>query len=422
MTPIKVHLNSFLAFTERFTKTDIKYLLSGGAWLTLGQGVIAGIALLSSLAFAHFVPKDAYGTYRFLLSLFWTLTAFGLTGIPTALARAIAQAKDGAYWISLKLSLVGSLPILVLSLFFAGYYFMQGNMVLFGGALVIGFVGPGMQAAYLYGAVLEGKKAFRINAFSGIILNLIPFLGLFVAMQTTSQPVIFLLINLGLSVITASVISFFTIRKLLGPRIAIETREFKSLGIHLSAMNILATISQQADKLLVFHALGAAELAVYSFATALPDQLRTVFGNLETLSMPKFARRSIQEVFASLGMRLTIFSVIVTGIVVLYILAAPFIFHLLFPAYAESIFFTQVYALSLIPIGTVIPISLLQAHAAKKELYIFNTITPIFQIVAVVVGLYTFGLIGIIISRIASRVVSLGLSLFLTKRLAARAV
>ena len=87
----------------------------------------------------------------------------------------------------------------------------------------------------------------------------------------------------------------------------------------------------------------------------------------------------------------------------------------------DSVFISQLYALSLIPSASVVPYSLLQAHAAKRELYIYNTIIPIFQIGSLYVGILFFGLIGAIGARVITRVLTLIVSMILVHFYALRA-
>lgn len=410
-----------LRWSEQYTKTDMIYLAKNGSWLTAGQVTISLIAFLLSIAFAHFVSKEVYGTYRFLISLFWTLTALGLTGVPVALSRAVAKGDDSSYRYALTLSLLGNIPMAIVSLGLAAYYAIGGNLLLSFGCLIISVLGPLMQGAYLYGAVLEGKRAFRENAIAGILLNALPAILLLLAMQYLQEPLGFLALYLGGSVLVGMGISYIVVRHATHTKATKETRaEFRSVGLHFSAMNVLATISQQADKLLVFHALGPVQLAIYTFAVALPDQLKAVLGNLESLAFPKFAKRKIEEVLPTLGKRLWGLTGLITLVVIAYIIAAPFVFSLFFPAYTDSVFISQVYALSLIPMGGIIPIGLLQAHAVKKELYVFNAVIPVFQIASLWAGITFFGLLGAIAARIITRFITLGLSLILLHQYALR--
>ncbi|MBP6946373.1 MAG: oligosaccharide flippase family protein [Candidatus Pacebacteria bacterium] len=420
---IKTRSVSLLRWSERYTKTDMVYLAGNGFWLALGQVGIGITALLISIAFARFIPKEVYGNYRFLLSIFWTLTAFSFTGISTVLARAIARGEGHAYQKSLRLSLIWSMPMVLIGLSMSSYYFLNGNAMLALGSLVIALIGPFMQTAYLYGSFLEGKQAFRDNAISGITLNAIPALALIASMFMVHDPVIFLLIYLSTSALTGFVISFIVVRKHhSNPNIhtAIESKEFGILSAHFSVMNILNTVSQQVDRILVFHYLGAVQLAIYAFATAIPEQIKTLFNSVATLALPRFVKRPLEETKKTLIYRLLGFSALAIIVIGFYILVAPLIFSVLFPAYHEAVFYSILYAISLVAASGVVPVALLEAHAAKRELYIYNTVGPVFQIAVLFAFVSTMGLLGAVIARILGRFFFLILGVVLTFIYAAR--
>lgn len=388
------------------------YLAGNGAWLGFSHVMIGLIALGLSIAFANLVPKDIYGTYRFLLSIFWILTAFSLTGTSLALLRAVARGEDGAYLPALRQSIIWSTPMMCIGLGVAGYYFVNENIVLALGALVIAFIGPFMQSAYLYGSFLEGKRAFKENALAGVVLNTIPAIALLITMFFIHNPVVFLLVFLSGSILTGYAISYFVYKR-YKPDTNNTSPTLSNLSFHFSAMNLLSTLAQQIDRLLVFHYLGAAQLAAYTLATALPDQVKTLFNNVSTLALPKFVQRPFDEIRANLPRRLILMTIAAAGITVVYIFIAPLVFQFLFPAYTESIFFSQLYALALIPVANIIPLTVLEAQAAKRRLYAYNIISPVVQI-ALLLGLIpVFGIIGAVIARIAGRVFTLLLGIIL---------
>ncbi len=387
---------------ERYTKTDITYLASGGFWLSLDQVATGLAAFLLAIAFAHFVPKETYGTYRYLLSAFWVLTAFSLTGLPTALSQAVARGREGVYRSSFATSLAWGLPFGVIALGISAYYFVNANAQFGYGFLIIAVLGPLMQPAYLFGSYLIGKKEFRVVAISGAIFAVAPAAALFATMFATQSPLVFLVIYLLSSVVTGFALAAFTYIRYRPNRV--NDPEFRALGAHFSVMNLLTTLAGQVDKLVVFHYLGAVELAVYAFATALPEQLKNVFGGVSTLALPKFVARPFEEVRANFWNRLWLLTAGLALAALAYAAAAPMLFHIFFPTYAEAIFYSQVYALALVPIGSALPSTLLKAHEAKRELYILNIVSPVFQILALVLLTSMYGLIGAIAARIAGRV------------------
>ncbi|KND50749.1 MAG: O-antigen export protein [Parcubacteria bacterium C7867-001] len=403
---IKERAATALRSTERYTKTDMVYLVTNGGWLTFAQIAIGLIAFLLSIAFANFVPKDVYGDYRFLISIFWTLSAFSMTGLAPALSRAVAKGEDGSYGSAVRLSILWSIPMALVGMGIAGYYATQGNFELAGGALIIALIGPFWQGSYFFGSFLEGKQAFRENAIAGILLNLIPAALLLAAMFLARDALVFLSIYLGASILTAFGISWYVSRKYGAAKTPLSA-EAKNLSGHFSIMSILSTLAQQIDNILVYHYLGAVELALYSFATAIPDQMKVLFNTVATIALPRFVKRPLAEIQQTFWYRFAGFSALAIVATLLYVVLAPLFFQIFFPTYADAVPYSQLFALSLIPIGAIIPVTILEAHAKKRELYIYNVLGPVFQIVSMFIGIVFYGLVGLIVARIVSRVFGL---------------
>lgn len=415
---MKDRLIGALRWSEKYTKTDMVYLASGGFWLTLEQVGLGLMALTVSVAFAHFISKEVYGTYRFLLSLFWTLSAFSLTGLASAMSRAVAKGEEGAYRQSIRYALLGALPMSIIALGMALYYLYGGNTILAGGAVVIAVIAPFFQAGYLFGGYLEAKRDFRRTAFFGTLLNLVPALLLLALMPFSTSPLPFFIAYLGGSAATAVLLSYAATRIHKPNRIT--SSELVNLSWHLSAVNVLGTIATQIDQLLVFHYLGAAELAIYSFATAVPEQFKSMVSNLTNIAFPKFVGRPIEEIQATLPYRTLLTTLVLAVSIIVYVLIAPLFYHFFFPSYSGAIGYSRLYAITLVFTSSLIPVTALQAHAAKRELYIFNIISALVQIVTLLFGIIWYGLIGLILARGAVRLFNLFLGTALLNSYAKR--
>jgi len=182
-------------------------------------------------------------------------------------------------------------------------------------------------------------------------------------------------------------------------------------------MNIIGSVAMQIDKILVFHYLGSIDVAIYSIAIAPIDQIKPVFKNIQFLLLPKFASKNINSIKNNLTQKILKSSIILIFIVVLYILASPFLFKHIFPQYPESIFYTQLYSISLLTVFMVIPISVLRAHNKKNELYKFNLFAFGLQIIIIFISVKFFGLIGVIIGRIISKFLHFVFSIYFTKNI-----
>jgi O-antigen/teichoic acid export membrane protein len=93
---------------------------------------------------------------------------------------------------------------------------------------------------------------------------------------------------------------------------------------------------------------------------------------------------------------------------------APFIYKIFFPQYLNSIPYSQIFAISIVFVSSVLPLSALQAKLAKKELYKFNIIRSILQIILIYFLVKYYDLWGAIIARILMDFINLLVLSFLT--------
>lgn len=405
-------LYKLLRWSERYTKTDMVYLASGSFWLTLGQILSGLIALGVSVAFAHFVPKETYGMYRVLLSLFWAMTAFSFTGISTIVTRAVARGEENAYRKSFRLTLLGSIPMIIGSTGLALYHFIHNNHVLAYGALLIGLFGPLYLLGSTYASILEGKKDFRRMSLFALLISIVPAAGLLIAMQFTNNPLAFFLIYLGGNSVMGLLVVILTFY-IYKPNHT-DSKNLVKLSSHYSFLNILSLLSSQADQLLIFHYLGTAQLALYTFAVAMPSQLKIIINNIPNLAFPKLVQKKPEEIKKNLTRKIFLIALLITILVIIYIIIAPFLFHLLLPTYSGAIMYSRLYALTLIPTAAIIPESILQARIAKRAMYVSNIISPSFQILILFVLISQFGIVGAITARFIGRLFNLILGTTLT--------
>jgi O-antigen/teichoic acid export membrane protein len=180
-----------------------------------------------------------------------------------------------------------------------------------------------------------------------------------------------------------------------------------------SIRNILGNVAFRIDSIIVFQQLGATNLAIYTIATILPEQIKTSFKNITTLLVPKYALHdnmdNIKKSMFRRSMQLLLLTILVT---ILYIIFAPLIYTLLFPKYHEAIVLTQLISLSFPAMIALIPLSALQAHTEEKKLNKLNTYTSVLMIMLTTVLTITHGLMGAIFAKILSRYINVAFTYF----------
>jgi O-antigen/teichoic acid export membrane protein len=410
--PYKDRLIALLRRSERYTKTDMVYLFSSGWWSNLGTLSVSFGSLALYTVFGHLVPKDVYGTYQYLLSLGAIVGAFTLTGMNTAVTRAVAQGYEGAMARSVRIQLQwGALPLLG-AWCMGGYYLLHGNATLGWGLFLIGVFVPLNSTLNTYGAFLGGKKDFRRGFLYSLWWNVPYYAAVAVAAVFFKSALILLAANL-VSQGAGLMVAYWRTRRVYRPNAEVGEGTLR-YGSHLSAMGLFGVIVAQIDGVLAFQYLGPASLALYSFATAIPDRLGGLFKFLPAAALPKLVNKAPGEVRETLGKRLLLVTAAAGALALIYIAGAHTFFAILFPQYLASVPYSQAYALMLlVSVSTSVISAALSATADIRSLYAFNTISPVASLGFLVAGVALFGLWGLIAARLLSALFTLALGLAL---------
>ena len=411
---IKEKVLRLLKKASEFLGVDLTYVLKGGSYLTLGNlaAVFANFAL--AFFFARLLPKEVYGTYSYILAWISVFGIFALPGMDRAVIQSVSNGFESSLILGLKKKIkYGSLGTLA-ALILGAYYFYNGNQILawafFGGA---GFI-PFVNSFQVYNAYLLAKKEFKTQTLYLILSQLFIALTLGIAIFLTQNIVylvsIYLLANLIPSLI------FFLRTKLIAKLTGPKDPGIISFAKHLSLINIVSTISGYLDQFLAFHFLGPANLATYTFAVGPPEQIKGLFQSIPDLALPKFSQRSEEDLKRTIKRKsiiLFIFAALVVGI---YILLAPWLYKIFFPRYLDSVFLSQIFALSMLNTPATFIIPALTAHKKIKQLYWFNIVSPFFQISVMTILTPLYGLMGLILARIIARTFTTAVSLVIYYR------
>jgi O-antigen/teichoic acid export membrane protein len=410
MNALRSKLYALLRWSEKYTKTDMVYLASGGFWLSLSTFATAAATFGLSIAFANFISPESYGVYKYILSLAAVFGAFTLTGLETAVVQATSQGREGVLREAFKVNLLWSIPMAVAATVAAIYYGINGNLPLSIGLLCIAFIQPVITSAAFAGAFVNGKKLFRINAVYYAARTIVPAIALLGSMLLTDNPLALISVNFAANLLVALVMYFQTVRR-QKPNTLHDASDI-SYAKHLSWMGIFSNVADNVDKILTFQLLGAAPLAIYSFSLALPSQSKLFTKSLANLMLPKFAERPEEELRAGMEAKMFRFFLLWLVAAAAYIIIAPYIFRFIFPRYIEAVFLSQIYAVSLLA-GVVAPINIfLLAKRKIRAQYAQNILIGIFQIVSAGAGIMVAGLLGLVISRIITRFAGAGVSLY----------
>lgn len=392
---IKYKIYKFLRWSEKWTQTDMVYLSRGGFWLIAGHIVSVLSGLLLSIAFANLLPVETYGVYKYILSLIGLLSIPTLAGVTTALTQAVAKNFEGtlmpAIKVRIKWGLLGGLASLILS----GYYYFNGNYALTISFLITGVFLPFMDPLNTYVSYLSGKKLFKTaTKYNLITQTAIALITISVLYLTNNLFLIIFTYFASRTLINSILLKFTLIKYKPNDQTSDEAIAY---GKHLTLMNIIALVAAQLDKILVWHYLGAAQLAVYAFALAPIDQINGgILKNLATLAFPKLADSDSETIKKTFPGKINKFLLIMTAGAIVYIVLAPFLYKIFFPQYLASVIYSQFMAITI----AILPLSLyntaLTAQAQKKKLYFLSYTVSIIKIMLLFILLPLFGVAGVI--------------------------
>lgn len=412
MNQLRSYAYALLRSSERFFKTDMVYLGSGGFWLFAGQAVTTVAALGLAVAFANLVEPEKYGNYKYVLALASIIGAFALTGLTTAVTRATARGHEGTLRYAFGLSLTWSAGMIFLAGVGGVYYALNGNSFLALSLLIIGATAPLIAATSLYRPFLMGRKDFRVASLFGMLQSGIPTITVLAGVLWNAP----LIVLVALYFLSTTLVLYFLYRHAL--RTATNTTVDPStdfLGKHLSIMGIVSAVGERLDSILIFQLLGGTELAIFSLATTMPDTLRGSLKNVDALAVPKFVTKTKKEMKRAVWSKMRITFTLTLLLSVLYIVAAPFLFSFLFPQYMNAVSYSQLYAL-IIPLSFVLASAYFDAQGAVRERYILRFTNTAVKIVFVACGVFLFGLWGAILARLGARLINVGLSAFFIAR------
>lgn len=399
----------YTAFADQIEKrfhVDARYFLSGGFWLSAGQAATIIFGLATTALFAHFLSETEYGVYRYLIGLAAIFSAFSLTGIGQSILQTAAKKYYGFYRATLRMNFLYSLGITVLSLAGAGYYWLNDNSTLAIGCVLIAFLQPLTKTFQINHPFLQGSRRFKDSTSLHTAQVLFTTIAS-VAVLFITQNILLLFATYLLSHLIVNLGAYWY---LAPPKTKVPNdifRKYISYAKHTSVRNIFSSVAQRLDTIIVFTQLGAAELAIYSIATVIPEQIKGSFKNIATLITPKYSMSGDPErIKASIPKRSVHLFLLALAVTAVYIFCAPIIYEFLFPKYSEAILFSQIAALSLPGIISVIPISYMKARLQNKELYYSDTITSIIMAVTTFIGVHYYGILGAVLARLVQRYLS----------------
>jgi O-antigen/teichoic acid export membrane protein len=399
----KIYVRNRINFFSAWFGLDLGYFLAGGFWLTAGT-IISGLGgIFLSAMFARFWPKETYGAYSFLTSLFAFLTLTALPGMGLALVQAISEGKEGFYLRSIKLvakfSVIGTLALVVSSF----YFFIRHNNDLSIAILLSSLSFPLLVVGNLYNSFYIGKKNFRKLAILTTISQIFSaIITVFALIYFPSLVVVSLFSNWS----TALVNIVFVFKSLKQVKNRVNDNNLVKLGKAVSLSTLIFVGAEYFDKFAVSILLGFEKQAIYSFAIIIPIQMQSFAKIFVNLAQPKIVDVKDNVARKALIQKSLQLELIFVFLVFIYIMSAPLLFKMLFPAYSESaVLLSQIFSLTLLSN----PCNLFNLYLAKKRALKKGLFSSIIYASSTVLVLLIFlplwGLMGAVLAKVFVKII-----------------
>lgn len=415
MEKFKIWTISWLRWSEKYLKTDMVYLTRGSFWSGVSFVLSAGLGFILTLVFANFLDKESYGVYKYIFSIYGLLGAFSFSNLNILIVRAVAKGRDGVLKKAFDYSLKWNIPYLLVSFCVAAYYYLNSNLSLAVAFIFIALTTPLTTSYYVYDAFLNGKKDFRLVSIANTVSSTVSAVTTFFLIIYTQNPLLIVIGYLTTHLVTSALYYFYTIKK-YRPNDQFEEGSL-AMGKHFSLMNVFTVISQNIDKILVFHFLGGSSLAIYSFAQAPINQILSLLKLAGPIYTPKILAKTKEENKQELPKKFFQIALIMIIPIVGYIMLIPYFYKIFFPQYIEAIIYSQFYALTLLTFGKKFIGIPTPIYLPKKTQYKISIINPTIDILPKVLLLYYFGLAGGIAAILVSNVLTTLVSFYYFKRM-----
>ncbi len=396
----KIIDNSF-AWSERYVRTDTRYVAEGSFWIILGKGLISLLSAVTMIAFAKFASKETFGSYQYVITVIGLLSVLSLPGMNMALVRSIALGYESsahqAYKTKLRWGLLVSLCLVAVSF----WYLSHGNPLLGYSFLLGAALSPLKDNYETYLYFWNGKKRFGVRLIYDTAIAAFTTVGTVTALIVHAPLVIIIFVFLTTRVIVHAIAALY-IKKHIGK--TEEDPHIISYGKQLTTTNGLTQLIFSIDKLLIWYILGPAAVAIYVFSM---NPIKIIQGLIPVgqIALPKLSHKkniSKKELFRK---SLILFWVIVPLSAALFI-AAPLIYKVAFDQYIGAIKYFRAFILIIL----FIPFSLLQTYliATKRAqaLLRIRTTTLVVRFASFIILIPLLGMWGAVIAAIVANTVS----------------
>ena len=321
---------------------------------------------------------------------------FSIPGLNTAVLQSVARGYDGSYKKAVKIRFLWSL-LGIPALLGAGAYCYYYNTQIIGICLMISSIFfPLLNAPNTWDSFLAGKKRFDIRAKYGSLQAIINAAAMIIVLFIDPNHLVLLFTTSLVSNTFLTCLMFWKSLKYIENNA--EDDECVGYGYFMTTTNIVGTLANNVDRILIGCLMGAPELAVYAIAIAIPTSVKQFLKMGQTPLTPKLCQDEVKMSVVIEKMKRFIlpFVFMVSGISLLYWLFIGDVIILLFgEKYIDSIIYSQVLILMIIiSVPNVFLGSFAIAKKNKVAIIGGYHIFPFLKLIIMCSFIYLWGIMG----------------------------
>ncbi len=335
---------------SRHLRFDHRYFLQGAFWLAALRGLSAGSSFLLALIYAHFLTKEVFGEFKFVLASAGMASALALSGLSNATVPAVARGAEGTVRAAVRLQLRWAwLPFLVGLGFALSELWKQRTTLAMG--LLIMAVGVSIYAVFIfYETLLKGRGAYRALAGYGLSQKGLRDISIALAATTFGSLLPLTIAAYVVPTLTAAIIYQVLTRSIPPEKTAVEPQALK-YGRTISVFRAFGLALSHVENIVTFYFFGPVALANFGFAKVIPDSLTSLTTLVQPMILNKFSSRTYGAAKNAIYKGMIAFAL--AGVVgcSVYAIASPYLFKWFFPNYQEMVQLSRLYSVKLVPGG-----------------------------------------------------------------------
>jgi len=357
---------------------------------------LAGLGMIQLVALLHLLPVATYGKMQFVLACAAMAELLALPGAPVALLQLAAKASTNMLGTVLRWRMLAATGGLIALLATAGYYQYRGETDLAWALAGFAMLFP-LSALNCATQILIGQEALKtLIRFEYTVRLLQMAATLTAAMLTPDRLVLLVVPAQAIAALAYGGLAWRWLRGGKSPDAA-EKRDELRYVLKRSALAIMPMVDGRIDRVLVGSYFGPAELAIYSAARFVMEQLKSAYMAFYNVLLPVFSRLPLDEINARLPKTMAM------GVVVV-VLAAGLLdgfttlgIHLfLFDKYAAALPLVHIllWGCATAVLGFVVQIKFTALRLSGYE-FLNSVITPLSYFALLPLCIHAFGPIGV---------------------------